>query len=50
MKSAETCSCSFCNKLYTYLYRHIVVLDKYIHSKLVYYKRNREDEPFDGIS
>jgi len=34
MKSAETCS-SLCNKLYTYLYHHIVVLDKYIHSNLV---------------
>ena len=27
MKSAETCSCSLCNKFYTYLYHHIVVLD-----------------------
>jgi len=36
MKRAETCSCSLCNKLYTYLYHHIVVLDKYIHSNLVY--------------
>ena len=24
-----------CNKLYTYLYHHMVVLDKYIHSNLV---------------
>jgi len=40
MKSAGTCSCSLCNKFYTYLYRHIVVLDKYIHSNLVYYKHN----------
>ena len=32
---AETCSCSLCNKLYTYLYHHIVVLDKYVHSNLV---------------
>jgi len=36
MKSAETCSCSLCNKLYTYLYHHIVVLDKYMHSNLVH--------------
>ena len=28
-------SSSLCNKLYTYLYHHIVVLDKYIHSILV---------------
>jgi len=34
MKSTETCR-SLCNKLYTYLYHHIVVLDKYIHSVLV---------------
>ena len=27
--------CSLCNKFYTYLYHHIVVLDKYIHSSLV---------------
>jgi len=40
MKSAETCSCSLCNKLNTYLYHHIVVLDKYIHPNLVYYKHN----------
>jgi len=32
---AETCSCSLCNKFYTYLYHHIVVLDKYIHSSLL---------------
>jgi len=44
---AETCSCSLCNKLYTYLYHHIVVLDKYIHSNLVYYKHNEYDEPYD---
>jgi len=36
MKSVETRSCSLCNKLYTYLYHHIVVLNKYIHSNLVY--------------
>jgi len=36
MKSAETCSCSLCNKFYTYFYHHIVVLDKNIHSNLVY--------------
>jgi len=40
MKSAETCSYSLCNKLYTYLYHHIVVLDKYIHSNLVYCKHD----------
>jgi len=33
--SVETCSCSLCNKFYTYLYQHIVVLDKYVHSILV---------------
>jgi len=47
MKSAETCSCSLCNKFYTYLYHHIVVLDKYIHSNLVYYKHSEDDEPYD---
>jgi len=47
MKSAETCSCSLCNKLYTYLYHHIVVLDKYIHSILVYYKHNGDDELYE---
>jgi len=36
MKRAETCSYSLCNKFYTYLYHHIIVLDKYIHSNLVY--------------
>jgi len=36
MSSFETCSCSLCNKFYTYIYHHIVVLDKYIHSNLVY--------------
>jgi len=36
MERAETCSCSLCNKLYTYLYHHIFVLDKYIQSNLVY--------------
>jgi len=36
-----------CNKLYTYLYHHIVVLDMYIHSNLVYYKHNWDDEPYD---
>jgi len=30
MKSAETCSCSLCNKLYTYLHHHVFVLDKYV--------------------
>jgi len=38
MKRTETCSCSLCNKLYKYLYRHRVVLDKYTHSNLVYSK------------
>ena len=47
MKSAETCSCSLCNKCYTYLYHHIVVLDKYIQCNLVYYKHNWDDEPYD---
>jgi len=46
MKNAESCSCSLFNKLYTYLYHHIVVLDKYIHSNLVYYKRNGDYEPY----
>ena len=45
MKRAETCSCSFCNKFYTYLYHHIVVLDKYTHSNLVYYKHKGDEEP-----
>ena len=35
MKFAETRSSSLCNKFYTYLYHHIVVLDRYIHSSLV---------------
>ena len=35
-KRPKQCSCSLCNKLYTYLYHHIVVLDKYIHSNLVF--------------
>jgi len=47
MKRAETCSCYLCNKLYTYLYHRIVVLDKYIHSKIVYYKHNGDDEHYD---
>jgi len=34
MKRTETYS-SLCNKLHTYLYHHIIVLDKYIHSSLV---------------
>jgi len=37
-KNAETYSCSLYNKLYTYLYHHIVVLDNYIQSNLVYTK------------
>ena len=32
---------------YTYLYHHIVVLDKYTNSSLVYYKHNGDDEPCD---
>jgi len=48
MKSAETCNCSLCNKFYTYLYHHIVVLDKYTHSNIVYYKRNGDDESYDS--
>ena len=32
---------------YTYLYHHIVVLDKYTHSNLAYYKHNWDDEPYD---
>ena len=32
---------------YTYLYHHIVVLDKYTHSSLVYYKHNGDDEPYE---
>ena len=32
---------------YTYLYHHIVVLDKHTHSNLVYYKHNGDDEPND---
>jgi len=32
---------------YTYLYHHIVVLDRYTHSSLVYYKHNGDDEPYD---
>jgi len=30
---------------YTYLYHHIIVLDKYTHSNLVYYKHNGDEEP-----
>jgi len=32
---------------YTYLYHHIVVLDKYTNSNLVYYKHNGDDKPYD---
>ena len=42
-------SCSLCNKLYTYLYHHIIVLDKYIHCNLVYYKHNGGDKPYDVL-
>ena len=31
----------------TYPYHHKVVLDKYTHSNLVYYKHNGDDEPYD---
>jgi len=31
---------------YTNLYHHIVVLDKYTHYNLVYYKHNGDDEPY----
>jgi len=31
---------------YTYLYHHIVVLDRYTNSNLVYYKHNGDDEPY----
>ena len=48
MSSVETCSCSLCNKLYTYIYHHIVVLDKYIHSNLVYYKYTGDENPYDS--
>jgi len=34
---------------YTYLYHHIVVLDKYTHSNIVYYEHNGVDEPYDGV-
>jgi len=47
MKSAETCSCSLCNNFYTYFHHHIVVLDKYIQSNLVYYKHNGDEEPYE---
>jgi len=45
MKRAETCSFYVIN--YTYLYHHIVVLDKYTHSNLVYYKHNGDDKPYE---
>jgi hypothetical protein len=47
MKSAETCSCSLFNKLYAYLYHRVVVLDKYIHSNLVYVERLTEINKFE---
>jgi len=31
----------------TYLYHHIVVIDKYTYFNLVYYKHNGDDEPYD---
>jgi len=34
---------------YTYLYHHIVVLDRYTHSNLVYYTHNGDDETYDKI-
>jgi len=48
MKRPETCICSLC-KNYTYLYHHIVVLDRYTNSNLVYYKHKGDDEPYDGV-
>jgi len=33
-----------------YLYHHIVVLDRYTNSNLVYYKHNGDDEPYDCLS
>jgi len=50
MKSAETCSCSLRNQFYTCIYHRIVVLDKYIHSNLVYYKHNGDDEPYGDLN
>ena len=35
---------------YTYLYHHIVVLDRYTNSNLVFYKRNADDEPYESKS
>ena len=32
---------------YTYLYHHIVVLDKYTHYSLVYHKHSADDETYD---
>jgi len=34
---------------YTHLYHHIVVLDKYTHSNLVYYKHNADDELYTNL-
>ena len=34
---------------YIYLYHHIVVLDKYTHSNLFYYKHNGDDEPYERV-
>jgi len=39
------CVCVY--KLHTYLYHNIVVLDKYLHSNLVYYKHSGDDEPYE---
>ena len=41
MPSAETCSCSLCNKFYTYLCYHIVVLDKYIQFNVFHLRTQR---------
>ena len=35
---------------YTYLYHHIVVLDRYTHPNLVYYKHSGDDEPYEGFA
>ena len=42
-----TGSATFYVTNYTPLYHHIVVLDRYTNSNLVYYKHNGDDEPSD---
>ena len=44
---AETCNCSLCNKFYIYLYHHLAVLGKQVHSNLVYYKHIVDESPYD---